>query len=66
MEKEIQLYVNVDANGKIMNLQMGQKIIPEEEWHYFFWIDAAAAEDVYGHKVVIKNMEPKLVLKDAE
>jgi hypothetical protein len=67
-EKQIQVYVTVDANGEITSAQIGEKIIPAEPCDFFFLVSedvgASVAADVTQYKVEIVGMKPALVLKE--
>lgn len=61
MEKNIQCYVNVDADGKIMNAQQGENIIPSEDWDFFFLISEEI--DIGEYRVELNEYKKALVLK---
>lgn len=65
MEKNIQLYVDVDAEGNIINAQMGVNIVQTDPFPFFFLIDEEMAAKISEYKVVLEGMKPKLALKDA-
>lgn len=62
--KSIQLYVNVDGAGNILDVQMGENIIPTDEFSYFFKINEETANKLSKYKVTVHNMQPELVLKE--
>lgn len=65
MEEKVQLYVNVDSSGNIKSLYSGKNIVATEQYDYFFITDEETADRAGLYKVVIENMKPKLVLKEA-
>ncbi|MBZ5203189.1 hypothetical protein HU147_18460 [Planomicrobium chinense] len=64
--KNIQLFVNVDEEGNIIDAQMGVNIVQSDPFPFFFLIDEEMAANISDYKVVIEGMKPKLVLKSAE
>ena len=61
--ENIQVYVNVDSNGLILDAQKGENIIPTDSFHYFFKVSEEQAKELSLYKVAIESMKPKLVLK---
>jgi hypothetical protein len=59
--KNIQLYVIVDAEGKIVQAQYGVNIVATDPFDYFFMVDEDQAENLASYKVVISGMKPSLV-----
>lgn len=64
MERSIQLFVNVDENGNIVDAQMGESIVATDEFNFFFLIDEEMANAIHSYKVVLNGMKPALVLKE--
>lgn len=63
MEKTIQLFIDVDENGHIINAQMGVNIVQTDPFPFFFLIDAETAENIEDYKLVMQGFKPVLVLK---
>lgn len=64
MDKNIQLYVNVNPDGTIKKVVSGEPIVASENYHYYFLKPEKVANEAHLYKVVINNMVPELVLKD--
>ncbi|PZX07888.1 hypothetical protein C7437_1011010 [Psychrobacillus insolitus] len=64
MEKQIQLFVNVDNEGNIITSYHGENIIAADPYEFFFLTDVQTVEDIGLYKVVMVGMKPTLVLKE--
>lgn len=62
--KNIQLYASVDSAGHILDVQMGENIIPTDNLPYFFRISEVMAGNVDKYMVAVHNMQPTLVLRE--
>ncbi|MDE8676448.1 hypothetical protein [Priestia aryabhattai] len=57
MDKNIQLYCNTDATGKITKILTGERIIPTMTFQYFFMIDKKT--EINLDKFYIENSQLK-------
>ena len=63
MNKTLQLFVNVDDEGEIINAQYGENIVATDEFNFFFLVDEETMQTIQNYKVALKGMKPMLVLK---
>jgi hypothetical protein len=63
--KLIQLFLNVDNEGNIVQTYSGKEIVANEPFHFFFLIDEDIWGNVPAYKVQIDGYKPSLVLKEA-
>ena len=63
MNKTLQLFVNVDDTGEIINAQYGENIVATDEFNFFFLVDEEMIKEIQNYKVTLKGMKPMLVLK---
>lgn len=61
MVNTIQCYVNVDEDGKILNAQQGENIIPSEDWDFFF-LNKEEIE-IGDYRIELNGYKKSLVLK---
>ena len=69
MEKNVQFFVDVDANGEIINAQMGVNIVmTDPSFPFVFMVDADTAgrisENLSNFKVEMLNFRPQLIEKE--
>ena len=63
VEKQIQLFVNVDDNGEIKMSYSCENVIATEQFDFFFLTDEETVNDLTNFKVAIVGFKPALALK---
>lgn len=63
MGEGIQVYVNVDDSGEIISAQIGQYMVPTEEWDFYFYQSKEVADNIENYKVTVEGLRKKLILK---
>jgi hypothetical protein len=65
MEKQIQLFVNVDSEGNIITSYSGENIIAADPYEFFFLTNTQTVDSIDLYEVAITGMKPTLVLKES-
>jgi len=63
LEKQIQLFVNVDSEGNIKMSYSGENIIATEPFDFFFLTDEETVNNLANYHVVMVGFKPTLTLK---
>lgn len=63
VEKQIQLFINVDSEGNIKMIYSGENIIATEPFDFFFLTDEETIDNLVNYKVTIVGFKPTLTLK---
>jgi hypothetical protein len=58
------VFVNIDADGNVIESLYGNTIIPDREYDFFFFTTEEIASNAHDYKVVIVGMKPELVRID--
>jgi hypothetical protein len=60
------IYVDVDAEGNIIASYMGKNVIPDREYHHFFYVENYIGESILNYKVIIVDNLPVLQAIDTD
>lgn len=63
LEKQIQLFVNVDNEGNIKMSYSGENIIATEPFDFFFLVDEEIVNNLTDYHVVMSGFKATLQLK---
>lgn len=63
VEKQIQLFINVDSEGNIKMSYSGENIIATEPFDFFFLTDEETVNDLVNRRVVMEGFKPTLAVK---
>lgn len=60
----MQLFLNVDANGEIIDSYYGENVIASESFDFFFLVDEAMVNNLPLYHVVMDGFKARLILKE--
>lgn len=50
------LFCDVDANGRIIGFIAGKYIIPDRQYHHFFYLTEDIVDDLHNYSVIDGNL----------
>jgi hypothetical protein len=59
------LFVDIDYEGNVIDALYGYNIIPDREYHFFFFTTEEIATNAFQYKVGIVAMKPLLIKKES-
>ncbi|PDY14996.1 phosphodiesterase, partial [Bacillus cereus] len=60
------IYADSDENGVITQVECGQRIIPSQDYMYYFRVDRYIADTLWNYKVVLNGRVAELQAIDLE
>lgn len=63
---KVLIYVDVDENGTIISSITGKNILPDRQYHHYFYRDKYVGDSIFNYKVVITDGIGDLQVIDAE
>lgn len=61
---QVQIFVNVDSQGNIVEIFTGEKLVATESFDFYFFKNKQVAEDIDSYKVKLTGLKADLVLKE--